>query len=257
VSGFAKYDMRGLVIPVGLVALAEVAADVTSLQSDSLAPPSAIVVAGVGALLDGSMIKATYETLGSALTGLAIGFSLGLVLGTLLGLFRILDHMLEVTIESIRPIPSVALIPVALLVFGFGYRMEIAVVAFATLWPALILSRAAISGVEPRLFEVARALQFGLLSRIFKIVIPAALPRIFVALRLGIGISLIVAVTVEISANTIGVGHETMLAGQSLRPALMLAYLVWIGILGWLVNGVMLLAQKHLFGPAANIGARL
>ncbi len=256
-SGFATYDARGVVIPVGLIVLAEVAARVSGLQSDSLAAPSDVVVAGVEALLDGSMLIATYQTLGSALIGLSIGFGIGLALGVLLGMFRVLDHLLEVTIEAIRPIPSVALIPISLLVFGFGYRMEIAVVAFATLWPALILSRAAIAGVEPRLFEVARALQFGLLARIVKIVIPAALPRVFVALRLGIGISLIVGVTVEISANVIGVGHETMLAGQSLRPALMLAYLVWIGILGWGVNAAMLLAQKHLFGPAANMEARL
>ena len=256
-SGFAKYDARGLVIPVGLIVVAEVAARVTGFQSDSLAAPSDVVVAGAKALRDGSMLRATYETLGSAMAGLAIGFGLGLMLGILLGLFRLLDQLLEVTIESIRPVPSVALIPIALLVFGFGYRMEIAVVAFATMWPALILSRAAIGGVEPRLFEVARALQFGLVARVVKIVIPAALPRIFVALRLAIGISLIVAVTVEISANTIGVGHETMMAGQSLQPALMLAFLVWIGVLGWVVNALMLLMQKHLFGPAANVETRL
>ena len=135
--------------------------------------------------------------------------------------------------------------------------MEIAVIAFATLWPALILTRAAIAGVEPRLFEVSRALELGLAARIFKIAIPAALPRIFVALRLAIGISLIVAVTVEISANTIGLGHAMMEAGQSLRPALMLANLVWVGIIGLAVNWLMLAAQRHLFGAAANVEAQL
>jgi ABC-type nitrate/sulfonate/bicarbonate transport system permease component len=244
-------------VPVGVVVAAEIAAQTSHLQSDSLAAPSEILIAGAEALRDGSLLTSTYETLASAAGGLAIGFVLGLALGIMLGLFRILDRLLEVTVESIRPIPSVALIPIALLVYGFGYRMEIAVIAFATLWPALILARAAIAGVEPRLFEVSRALQMSLPANIFKIAIPAALPRIFVALRLGIGISLIVAVTVEISANTIGLGHAMMEAGQSLRPALMLAYLVWVGLLGLVVNWLMLLAQKHLFGPAANVEAQL
>lgn len=250
----AKFDFRGFVFPVGLLLLAEVAMRASGSQSDSVAPPSEILIAGAQAIADGSMLVRTYQTLAASMLGLAIGFSMGLLVGILLGLFKVLDHMLEVTIEIIRPVPSVALIPIGLLVFGFGYRMEYWIIAFATFWPTLILSRAAIAGVEPRLFEVARALQLSLPAKIFKIAIPAALPRIFVALRLCVGIALIVAVTVEITANTIGVGHSMMEAATSLRPALMLAYLAWIGILGWAVNGAMVLAQTHLFGRAANVG---
>jgi ABC-type nitrate/sulfonate/bicarbonate transport system permease component len=248
-----KVDTRGLVIPVGLIVLAETGAWVTHLQSDSLAPPSAIAMAWFEALRDGSLLASTLQTLACAIAGLSIGFGLGLALGVLIGLYRPLNYLLEVIIETIRPIPSVALIPIALLVYGFGYRMEILIVAFATLWPALILSRAAVANIEPRLIEVSRVLQLSLAARIFKIAIPAALPRIFVALRLSVGISLIVAVTVEVSSNTIGVGDRMMQASQALQPAIMLAYLVWVGVLGWILSAAMSVAQRRMFGAAANL----
>jgi sulfonate transport system permease protein len=116
----------------------------------------------------------------------------------------------------------------------------------------LVLSRAAVSGVEPRLIEVARMLRLTPLARVFKVVAPAALPRIFVALRLAVGISLVVAVTVEIAVNPIGLGNGIMTAGQALRPDVMLAYLLWIGIVGFTLNAGLVFAQNRLFGQAAR-----
>lgn len=82
---------------------------------------------------------------------------------------------------------------------------------------------------------------------------PAALPRVFVAFRLAVGISLIVAVTVEIAVNPQGLGYGVMTAGQALRPDLMLAYLVWIGIVGYALNAGLIFAQNRLFGRAARV----
>jgi ABC-type nitrate/sulfonate/bicarbonate transport system permease component len=79
------------------------------------------------------------------------------------------------------------------------------------------------------------------------------LPRIFVALRLAVGISLVVAVTVEIAVNPIGLGNGIMTAGQALRPDVMLAYLLWIGIVGFALNAALVFAQNRLFGQAARM----
>ena len=247
------FDWRGLVVPVGFIAAAEIAVRVTGYESSLLAGPSAILEAFWTALLDGTLLRATFATLATTLSGLAIGTLLGLACGILLGLAPTADRLMEFSIEAFRPIPAVALIPIALLVFGFGYRMEIAIVAFAAFWPVLVLSRAAIAGVEPRLLQVARALGFGVGARIWKIVLPAALPRIFVAFRLAAGIALIVAVTVEIAANPLGLGYNMILAQQTLRPELMLALLVWLGIVGWGLNKLLVWSQFRLFGPAAAI----
>ena len=242
---------KALVLPVALLLAFEVWARATNLQSDSLAPPSEVFMALVGAFADFSILTATRDTLFSAFTGLAIGSIIGLALGITFGISDTLNRLMEVTVEAIRPIPSIALLPIAL---GFGYRMEITIVAFACIWPILILSRAAVRSIEPRLMEVSRALRLPAAQRVWKIVIPAALPRIFVAFRLAAGIALIVAVTVEIAINPIGLGAGIMLAQQALRADLMLAYLVWIGANGYALNILLVVAQRRLFGRAALSG---
>jgi NitT/TauT family transport system permease protein len=244
---------KAFLLPVAALVLLEIWARAIHLQSDSLAPPSAVVSALVEAFKDGSVLIATRDTLVSAFAGLLIGAAVGLAFGIALGIFRIFDRLMEVTIEAIRPIPSIALLPIALIALGFGYRMEIVIVAFACVWPILILSRAAIGGIEPRLIEVSRALRLSPADRVRKIIIPAALPRIFLAFRLAAGIALIVAVTVEIAINPIGLGAAIMTAQQALRPDLMLAYLLWIGVIGYALNAGLIVAQRHLFGRAALV----
>ncbi|WP_141290227.1 ABC transporter permease, partial [Ideonella azotifigens] len=181
-----------------------------------------------------------------------VGGLAGLALGTVLGLWRQAASVSFLTIEVLRPIPSVALIPLAMLIFGFGVTMETSVVAFATVWPVLVLAQAAVRQIEPRLLEVSAALQLKPRDRFLKIVLPAVLPRLFVALRLGVAIALMVAVTVEIAANPYGIGYALMLSQQSLNPALMLAWLLWIGALGLGINAAAGALQQ---GLARRMGA--
>jgi len=235
---------RALAFPALLLAALEWAARSIAAGSDAVAPPSAAVLAFARAVADGSLLSATAFTLHAAAFGLALGALLGVPLGVLLGLSRRAAVAGFLSIELLRPIPSVALIPIALLVFGFGLSMEVSVVAFATFWPLLILTQSAVRQVEPGLLEVAAALQLGLAARTWKIVLPAAIPRLFVALRLGVAIALVVAVTVEIAANPNGMGYALMIAQQSLDPALMLAWLVWIGAVGFAVNALALRLQR-------------
>jgi ABC-type nitrate/sulfonate/bicarbonate transport system permease component len=246
---------KGVVVPAALVVGAEIGMRVYGSSSMSLAAPSDILSRLLQSLLDGSVILASRDTLTAMGAGLALGGVVGLALGVLFGLVKPLDRLMEVTVEAVRPIPPVALLPIALLVFGFGYSLEIAVVAFACVWPIMIYTRSAISGVEPRLLEVSRALRLSPWDRVFKIVLPAALPRIVVAFRIAAAIALVVAVTVEIAINPLGLGFGILLAKESLQPDLMLAYLVWIGLVGAGLNGLTSLVQRRLLGRAALVGA--
>ncbi len=234
---------RALVVPLLLLAALEAYTRGTGAGSDALAPPSAALKAFAAALADGSLLAATGFTLGAAAAGLLLGGGLGVLGGILLGLSPRAARIGFLGIEVLRPMPSVALIPLAMLVWGFGARMELAVVAFATFWPLLVLAQAAVRQVEPQLLEVALALGLSPLARITKIVLPAIVPRLFVALRLGVTIALVVAVTVEIAANPHGMGYAMSLAQQSLDPAGMLAWLLWIGVLGFALNALTLRLQ--------------
>lgn len=250
----AWHSLRPFVFPLALLAVYEVyARRAAALGSDALAPPSAALKAFAGALLDGSLWQATAFTLGTAALGLLLGAGLGLALGIALGLSRRAARMGFVTIEVLRPVPSVALIPLAMLMFGFGVRMELAIVGFATFWPMLLLVQAAVQQVEPRLLEVSRVLGLSACERALKIVLPAIVPRLFVALRLGVAVALVVAVTVEIAANPNGMGYAMMIAQQSFDPALMLAWLGWIGVVGYAINVAMLRLQR---GVARRMGVQ-
>lgn len=239
-------SLRGAVVPVVLLAVLEWYARGPGKNSDALAPPTKAAASLVGAVADGSLLQASLFTLGSAAAGLAVGFVLGVLLGTWLGLSARAGRWGSLTIEVMRPIPSVALIPLAMLVYGFGVRMEASVVAFAVFWPMLVLAQAAARQVDARLLEVADALRLSVTARLFKIVLPAMVPRLFVALRLGVAIALVVSVTVEIAANPHGLGYAIMMAQQSLDPALMLAWLFWIAVLGYAINTGALWVQSRV-----------
>ena len=246
------FDWRGFAVPVCLLIAAELAIVLSGYNGASVARPSDIAGGAVEALLDGSMLKATRETLISAGAGLLIGGGIGLVMGVLLGLFPVMYWLFEVPLEAIRPIPSVALIPIVLLIFGLGHWMEISLVAKTSLWPMFFLTHAAVRGVKPRLLEVAKLLRMGRVERVRKIVLPAAAPGIFVGFRLSMGAAMIVAVTVEIAANPLGLGYAMMEAQERLRPDLAFAYLFWVGLVGWGINAGILALQRRLFRVPAQ-----
>jgi ABC-type nitrate/sulfonate/bicarbonate transport system permease component len=249
--------LKGFLLPALLLVLWEIGMRSSGVESDSLAAPSQIAVAFWNAMLDGTIPRRTGETLRTALIGLAVGGGSALILSIVLGLIPPVARLMQFSIEVLRPIPAVALIPVAILVLGFGYSMEISLVAFATFWPVLIYGHAAIVNVEPQLIDLSRVLRLGPVARVTKVILPATLPRYFVAFRLSMAVALIVAVTVEIAANPLGIGHELMSAAQSLHPDLMFALVLWIGLIGWVLNATLMFAQRRLFGPAgATLGAQ-
>ena len=255
--GTMRLDWRGAVVPVSIIVLAEIGFHGLVRNSDSLAPPSRIVMGLAEIVTDGTLAHATLQTLATMLAGLAIGAGAGLILGILLGFSQLLRRASFLTIEMLRPIPSIALLPLSLLVFGFGYRMEIAVIAFATFWPALILTQSAVAQIEPRLIEVARLMGLSRLSFATKIVLPAAAPRLITALRLAAGLALVVAVTSEIVSNPQGLGYLLMNSQESLRPERMFATLIWVGILGLLFNSATLSLQQRLFANRGGIDAEV
>ena len=231
-------------MPLALLALLEWYARGPGKSSEAMAAPTAAAAAFGRAAVDGSLLQATGFTLASAAAGLAIGFIAGTLLGIWLGLSERAGRWSFLTVEVLRPVPSVALIPLAMLVFGFGVRMESSIVAFAVFWPMLVLAQAAARQVDPRLLEVAFALGLSPAARVAKVVLPSMVPRLFVALRLGLSIALVVAVTVEIAANPHGMGYAIMIAQQSLDPALMIAWLFWIAVVGFAANTLALWLQR-------------
>ena len=107
---------------------------------------------------------------------------------------------------------------------------------------------AAVQQVEPRLLKVSHVLGLSAMQRATKIIFPAIVPRLFVALRLGVSVALVVAVTVEVAANPNGMGYAIIIAQQSMDPGLMLAWLFWIGLAGYAINVAALRLERWIGG---------
>lgn len=233
----------GLIVPVVLLLVWEAIWHAEALHMESLSRPWEVAIALCQGLLNGSILLLTLQTFESALFGFAIAAVIGVTVGIFLGLVPRAERVVGPSVDLLRPVPSVALIPLALMIYGFGVRMEASIVAFACVWPILIISTAAVRSIEPGLLEVARVLQMTATERTFKIVLPAAAGRIAVGLQLALAISLVVAVTVEIVINPRGLGYGMMSAQQAMQFDKMYAQLLWIGVVGW---GLSFISQKLL-----------
>ena len=196
-------------------------------------------------LRDGSVLQASFQMLLAALLGLALGAGVGTALGLASGILPAIGTAIRGPVEVLRPLPAIALVPLMTIIFGLGIDMEVYVVAFAVVWPSIILTQTAVRHVEKRLLEVADVLELSYLARIRKIVLPAILPRLVVMLRFTAAIALLIAVTVELVSNP-GFGHAMMVASQDMAPARMIAFLFVITAIGWCLNWALVSAERHL-----------
>lgn len=248
--------IRGLAIPVLFFLSWELASRAGLISVETFSRPSEILVAGIAAFADGSLPLATFQTLQAAFAGICLAILIGVPVGMFIGLSPIAGLTISPTLEALRPVPPVALIPLSLLIFGFGVSMEAAVVAFACVWSVMIATTAAVRSLESRLAEVARTLEMTTFDYVRKIVLPAALARIAVGVRIAVGISIVVAVTVEIVVNPRGLGYGMIIAQQSLRPDLMYAQLFWIGVVGWAINWALLRCDRAFFSRFSTARGR-
>jgi ABC-type nitrate/sulfonate/bicarbonate transport system permease component len=233
-----KHLVRGAIVPALLLVLWEFASR-RGVILDTLSRPSDILLALLSSLRDGSILIATVQTFEAALSGVALAALVGILLGTILGLSPTVEGVTGPTIEALRPIPAVAFLPLALMMFGFGVGLEASIVAYACIWPIMIVTITAVRNIEPRLLDVADVMEMSFAEKLRKIILPAAFSRINVGLRVAAGIALVVAVTTEIVLNPRGLGYSLILAQQSLNVALMYAQLVWLCIIGVLLNAAL------------------
>jgi NitT/TauT family transport system permease protein len=160
-------------------------------------------------------------------------------LGVLLGLSRTAWRYSMATIEVMRAIPPITLVPVVLLVFGFALRMELVLIVYVAAWPVLVNAIDGVRAVRPELLDLARLLHMSPYERIRRIILPSAMPSIVVGLRLGMSMALVLAVVAEMLGNPAGLGNALVSAQQALQPEEMFAYVFTIGLLGVLLNGVL------------------
>lgn len=207
-----------------------------ALEYDYLPAPTAIAEGGRALLASGELTDNLFHTLSVTLLGWLAASVTGVALGMALGLSDRAWRYSMATIEVVRAVPPVALVPVALLVFGFSSRMELTIVVFVAVWPVLINTIDGVRGVPAELLDLARMLRFTKVETVRKIILPAAMGSIVVALRLALSLSLVLCIVAEMIGNPTGLGNALVRAQQALQPEAMFAYFVTIGVLGVALN---------------------
>jgi ABC-type nitrate/sulfonate/bicarbonate transport system permease component len=185
------------------------------------------------------------DTLQGWALGLAIAMAIAIPLGIVLGSSRLLYRSLRVVIEFLRPIPSVALIPLAVLVWGTGLSSKVFLAAFASTWPLLMQTLYGVQDVDPVATDTARSFGFGRVQRLVRVTLPSAVPYIATGVRISSSVALILVITAELVIGSPGLGREINLARQGGAVDLMYALIVVTGLLGWALNAVLAQVERR------------
>lgn len=237
--------LGGVGVLLALVAW-QLAPAIGLVPSDEV-PPAGDVLSALGDLLGTSEFwRAVGATLAGAGIGLAIAVVAGVALGILMGSSRVAWHALRPTVEFLRPVPGVALIPVAILVFGPSLEGDVLLVAFGCLWPMLVQTLYGVRAVDDVALATARSYGLSRVQRVRWVQLPSALPYIATGLRISSAIALIVAVTAELVAGNTGLGESISLAQSAGQTEDMYALIVTAGILGVLVHVVFAALERRL-----------
>jgi len=180
------------------------------------------------------------------LYGWVLASAMGVALGVAIGTSRRARQYLEPMLELLRPLPASAIIPVAILFFGLSNAMSTAVIAFGSLWPVLLATVQGLKLPEPQLLELCSTLRLSKRQVLLKIELPGALPDILAGARVGLAIALILAVVTEMQASLPGLGQNILLAQRSFRSPELYAGIVVLGIMGFIANQVLLVAERRL-----------
>lgn len=244
----------GVVTMAAIVGLWELLIRVGLLDFQFLPPPSGVANALVSLLRSGDLATTVAHTLRATLLGWAIAGVVGIAIGVLLGLSDQVWRYSMATIEIMRAIPPISLVPVAFLVFGFSVRMELVLIVYVGAWTVLVNTIDGVRSVPPELLDVARMLRYPKLWTIRRMILPSAAPSILVGLRLAMSLALVLAVVAEMIGNPRGLGNAVVRAQQALQPEQMFAYVIAIGVLGVLLNAALRYASSRVYPALAAAG---
>ncbi|WP_422768825.1 ABC transporter permease [Plantactinospora sp. WMMC1484] len=237
------YGLAGLLVFFGLL---EVLPRVGIVAADYLPPTSRIAAALAVEVREPAFWTAVVDTLTGWILGLAIATGAGIAVGVLVSMVPHLRAITASSIEFLRPIPSVALIPLAVLLYGTDLRSTLLLVVYASFWQVLIQVLYGVQDVDPVADETARAYGLGRWARIRHVMWPTALPYVMTGVRLAAAVALVLAVTAELIIGSPGLGSRIAVAQTSNAVPAMYALVVVTGLLGVLINVGARLVERRL-----------
>ncbi|WP_060902657.1 ABC transporter permease [Streptomyces europaeiscabiei] len=237
--------LRGAAGLVGLVVLLQVLPHTGLVSADYLPPASEMGRALLQVLAEDAFWTALGDTLTGWGIGLAIAVVAGVTAGIVIGSVPVLRAATASTIEFLRPIPSVALIPVAVLLYGTDLRSKLLLVVYASFWQVLVQVLAGMQDVDPVADDTARSYQLGTWGRVRHVMWPTALPYVMTGVRLAATVALVLAITAELVIGSPGLGNQIAVAQTSGAVPDVYALVLVTGLLGIAINLVARAVERR------------
>jgi ABC-type nitrate/sulfonate/bicarbonate transport system permease component len=237
--------LPGLIFVLAVTVVVEVLARLGLLTS-YVPPPTAVIVALGQGLASGEISSQVGMTLLTFAEGLVLATVLAIVVGVLMGAVPVVYDALRILVEFLRPVPSVAMIPLAILFLGLGGPMRVAVITYAAFWPLLVSTLYGVRAVDPVALDTARNFGISPTRTLWAVTLPAALTNIATGLRVSASIALVVTVTTELVAGNSGIGFYVSQMEQANRLAPMYAGILLTGLIGYLVNALFFRLERKL-----------
>jgi sulfonate transport system permease protein len=240
------WRVAGLAVVAALIALWGEIAALKLISPVFLPTPARVWTALQHGFLHADLGAKVEGTVSHMLAGWAMASIAGVALGALIGSSKSAREYIAPTLEFLRPLPASAVIPVAIAIFGLTPQMALGVIAFGSIWPVLLAAIHGFAAIEPRLVEVERVLGLTHWQGMAKISLPSATPDILAGLRLGLTVSLILAVVCEMIAGLDGLGQWVLLAARAYKSADIFAGVVLLGAIGVVANAAVSVVESGL-----------
>ena len=223
-------------VPVAVLLAWELSSRLGWLSSRVLPEPLAVVKAFWSLALSGEMAQHVATSTWRALSGFAIGGGLGLALGLLTGSLRSAETLLDSTLQMVRNIPPLALIPLVILWFGIEESAKLFLVSLGVFFPVYINTFHGIRAVDKGLIEMARSYGLSGWALYRHVILPGALPSILVGVRFSLGFMWVILIVAETISAQAGIGYMTMNAREFLQTDVVLVGILLYALLGKLAD---------------------
>ncbi|MFB6774203.1 ABC transporter permease [Streptomyces sp. NPDC056337] len=219
-----------------------------ALPSTSVPSTAAILDALTTSVREGDMGAAVGNTALAWLGGLLLACAIGIPLGIVVGLSDLADSATERAVEVLRPIPAVALVPMAIVLFDIDLGMQVFLIAIACVWPLLLGTRGGVRAVDPQQIDTARSFGFNSVATVRRVVLPASVPSIATALRLSASLGVVVAVGAQLISGSPGLGSLLVSSQNADRNDVVWACLLVTGVFGVTINLLLAAAERGVAG---------
>lgn len=233
-------------LPLLLLAFWQLLGELGRLPANLLPTPAAVVRAGWRLTESGELTRHLLASTGRAAAGFALGGGLGLLLGLLTGTSPPAERLLDTSVQMLRTVPHLAVIPLVILWFGIGESGRVFLVALGVLFPVYLNTHHGFRTIDPGLIEMGRVYGLGRWGLFRRVLLPGALPGILVGVRYGLGTMWLTLVVAETITETPGLGYLAMDARNFLHTDVVLLTIVLYALLGKLADTTARLLERLL-----------